>query len=112
MGNIGNIYILVLSIISSVFDIGKCSRCSECEFADNDEDLEEQVTHNCESLVIDKGNDSLLTLEYPIRYAKDIVKRAVVGVYEIATFPIPLPKDYEPIITDPEFILQKEELKP
>jgi len=30
--------------------------------------------------------------------------RAVVGVYEVVTFPIPFPKDYEPILTDPEFI--------
>ena len=29
--------------------------------------------------------------------------RAVVGVYEVFTFPIPFPKDYEPILTDPEF---------
>ena len=33
------------------------------------------------------------------------VKRAVVGVYEVATFPIPFPKNYEPIITDPDFFL-------
>jgi len=33
--------------------------------------------------------------------------RGVVGVYEIATFPIPFPPDYEPIITDPEFFLQE-----
>jgi putative exosortase-associated protein (TIGR04073 family) len=39
----------------------------------------------------------------------NIVKRAVVGVYEIATFPIPLPKDYEPILTDPEYFLEPEE---
>ena len=29
--------------------------------------------------------------------------RAVVGAYEVVTFPIPLPSDYEPILTDPEF---------
>jgi len=29
--------------------------------------------------------------------------RAVVGVYEMATFPVPLPSDYKPIITDPEY---------
>ena len=29
--------------------------------------------------------------------------RAVVGVYEIISFPIPFPKDYGPILTDPEF---------
>lgn len=38
----------------------------------------------------------------------DMVKRAVVGVYEIVTFPVPLPADYKPIIDDPEFILEKE----
>jgi len=35
-------------------------------------------------------------------------KRAVVGVYETATFPVPLPKGYEPIIEDPEFFLEKD----
>ena len=29
--------------------------------------------------------------------------RALVGVYEIATFPIPAPGDFDPILTDPEF---------
>jgi len=37
-----------------------------------------------------------------------IATRAVVGVYETATFPIPLPADYEPILTDPEFIFEDE----
>jgi putative exosortase-associated protein (TIGR04073 family) len=32
--------------------------------------------------------------------------RAVVGVYEVATFPIPLPEYYKPILTDPEFMLE------
>ncbi len=30
------------------------------------------------------------------------VGRAVVGVYEIATFPFPIPAGYEPIIDEPE----------
>ncbi len=30
--------------------------------------------------------------------------RALVGVYEIATFPVPFPQDYRPILRDPEFI--------
>lgn len=34
------------------------------------------------------------------------IVRAVVGVYEVATFLIPLPPSYEPILTDPEFILE------
>ncbi len=46
-----------------------------------------------------------------LKGAVNIVKRAVVGVYEIATFPIPLPKDYEPILEDPEFFLQKDRLE-
>jgi len=29
--------------------------------------------------------------------------RAGVGVYEVVTFPIPFPKDFEPILVDPEF---------
>ena len=32
--------------------------------------------------------------------------RAVVGVYEVATFPIPFPAHYEPVIDDPEFFLE------
>lgn len=29
--------------------------------------------------------------------------RVVVGVYEVATFPVPVPAGYRPILTDPEF---------
>ena len=32
--------------------------------------------------------------------------RAVVGVYEIVTFPFPFPEGYKPILTDPEFIFE------
>lgn len=32
--------------------------------------------------------------------------RAVVGAYEVATFPVPVPGDYEPILRDPEFFFQ------
>lgn len=32
--------------------------------------------------------------------------RAVVGAYEIATFPIPLPRGYKPILKDPEFFFE------
>ncbi len=32
--------------------------------------------------------------------------RAVVGAYEIVTFPIPFPRAYKPILTDPEFMLE------
>jgi len=35
------------------------------------------------------------------------VKRTLVGGYEIATFPIPFPNDYGPILKDPEFFLDK-----
>ena len=38
----------------------------------------------------------------------DTGKRLVVGVYEIATFPLPLPSGYKPIITDPEYIMKPE----
>ena len=35
-----------------------------------------------------------------------IVARGMVGVYEIASFPIPVPKDYQPILKDPEFFFE------
>ena len=34
--------------------------------------------------------------------------RAIVGVYEVATFPIPYPKNYRPIMTDPEFFFEEQ----
>jgi putative exosortase-associated protein (TIGR04073 family) len=35
-------------------------------------------------------------------------KRAAVGVYEVATFPLAYPKGYEPILDDPEFFFDKD----
>lgn len=32
--------------------------------------------------------------------------RALVGVYETISFPVPCPEDYKPILTDPEFFLE------
>ena len=32
--------------------------------------------------------------------------RAVVGVYETVSFPVPAPKDYQPILKDPEYFLE------
>ena len=34
------------------------------------------------------------------------VRRALVGVYEMVTFPIPLPAGYKPILTDPEYFME------
>jgi putative exosortase-associated protein (TIGR04073 family) len=31
-------------------------------------------------------------------------KRALAGVWEVVTFPIPIPENYEPILSDPEFL--------
>lgn len=39
----------------------------------------------------------------------NFVKRAVVGVYEMATFPLPLPKNYAPILKEPEYFLQPQD---
>jgi len=35
-----------------------------------------------------------------------IAVRALVGVYEIASFPIPFPRGYQPILKDPEFFFE------
>ncbi len=34
------------------------------------------------------------------------VGRAFVGVYETITFAFPMPKNYEPVMTDPEYFLE------
>ena len=34
------------------------------------------------------------------------VVRGGVGVYEVVSFPFPIPADYKPILTDPEFVLE------
>lgn len=34
--------------------------------------------------------------------------RALIGTYEILSFPFPLPEGYKPIITDPEFFFEQE----
>jgi putative exosortase-associated protein (TIGR04073 family) len=36
----------------------------------------------------------------------NVIVRELVGVYEILTFPLPLPEDYRPILTDPEYLLK------
>jgi len=38
-----------------------------------------------------------------IKGVVDMVIRELVGVYEIATFPIPVPAEYGPILEDPEY---------
>ena len=35
------------------------------------------------------------------------IVRAGVGTYEVATFIIPFPKDYQPILKDPEFFFEE-----
>ncbi len=40
-------------------------------------------------------------------FAKGI-QRMAVGAYETISFPVPIPKDYKPILTNPEFVLGKE----
>jgi len=32
--------------------------------------------------------------------------RAVAGVYEVVTFPLPVPKGYRPVVDDPEFFME------
>ncbi|MCM8790879.1 MAG: exosortase system-associated protein, TIGR04073 family [Candidatus Omnitrophica bacterium] len=36
------------------------------------------------------------------------VYRALIGAYEILSFPLPIPEGYRPIITDPEFFFEQE----
>jgi len=36
-----------------------------------------------------------------------MVFRLAAGMYEVATFPIPMPEKYEPILKDPEFFFER-----
>jgi len=35
------------------------------------------------------------------------IARLMVGAYEVVTFPLPVPKDYAPILKDPEFFFEE-----
>ncbi len=35
-----------------------------------------------------------------------VLVRAAVGLYEVVTFPFPVPKNYEPILKDPEYFFE------
>ncbi|MFA6635791.1 MAG: exosortase system-associated protein, TIGR04073 family [Candidatus Omnitrophota bacterium] len=35
----------------------------------------------------------------------NVIVREIVGVYEILTFPIPVPEGYRPVLDDPEYLL-------
>jgi hypothetical protein len=37
-----------------------------------------------------------------------IIMRGCFGLYETLSFPIPIPENYEPMITDPEFFWKSE----
>ena len=40
----------------------------------------------------------------PVLGVVNTVIRALVGVYEVATFPVPVPENYEPILDSPEIL--------
>ncbi|MGB2630592.1 MAG: exosortase system-associated protein, TIGR04073 family [Candidatus Omnitrophota bacterium] len=42
----------------------------------------------------------------PVIGTFNCIKRAVIGVYEVVTFPVPIPADYWPILDEPEFMQQ------
>lgn len=44
----------------------------------------------------------------PVKGIFKTITRATVGVYEIVTFPIPMPRDYKPILKEPEFFLMED----
>ena len=39
----------------------------------------------------------------------EVVKRVSVGAYEVATFPVPVPENYKPILEEPEFFTDKKD---
>lgn len=48
------------------------------------------------------GNDRAMTIGI-VKGIGMTAARILTGVYEVATFPLPIPSDYKPILNDPEF---------
>ena len=51
----------------------------------------------------DEGAGAAVT-KGPVLGVVNTVVRALVGVYEVATFPVPVPENYEPILDSPEIL--------
>jgi len=65
-----------------------------------------------QSIKVKNAHGSLAGMTYGL--GKGIVMtgvRALAGVYEIATFPFPLPAGYKPLLTDPENFLDPKKEK-
>lgn len=52
---------------------------------------------------VEKSGDMAGLLVGPLKGIAKAIGRTLVGVYEVLTFPIPLPRKYEPVI-EPEFV--------
>jgi len=64
-----------------------------------------EVPEQIQRTNIDEGPMAAMTWG-PIKGISMMCVRAAAGVYEIVTFPFPIPKDFKPLLTDPEFFLE------
>jgi putative exosortase-associated protein (TIGR04073 family) len=54
---------------------------------------------------VEKSGDFAGLVVGPFKGIAKAIGRTVVGVYEVVTFPIPLPRRYEPVI-EPEYVFE------
>jgi putative exosortase-associated protein (TIGR04073 family) len=64
-----------------------------------------EVPEQIQRTNIDEGPMAALTWG-PIKGISMMCVRAAAGAYEVLTFPFPIPKDYKPLLTDPEFFME------
>ena len=120
---IGIVIVLAAAIASS----GYCASCGSCA---KPQKAAAQSGDNGPMKKLGRGMANFLTFPYELPYriscinesdgpgaaftygiVKGVVMaglRALVGTYEILSFPLPLPEGYKPIITDPEFFFESE----
>ena len=119
-------FVCIASIIAPVTFAGPCA-CAK-QPCGNAQAVEKEIFNNDAWKKLGRGACNMLTfpLELPSQVSKTNISdgptaaltwgllkgvgmtalRALVGVYETVTFPMPCPEGYKPILTDPEFFFE------
>ncbi len=119
-------FVCIMSIIAPVSSAGPCA-CGKQHYG-NSQAAQKEMCNNDAWKKLGRGvcNIATFPLELPSQISKTNITdgpmaaltwgllkgvgmtglRALVGVYETITFPMPIPEGYEPILADPEFFFE------
>lgn len=121
--SIAIIFLFAVSMVSSVY-------CASCVSCNKPATVKESGGDGGPLKKLGRGAANFLTFPYELFYrigevnktdgpyaafTFGVVKgltmsvyRALIGTYEVLSFPLPIPEGYRPIITDPEFFFEQE----